>query len=56
MYKPDFKTECKECGATPTVVVVGHTCPATELCGFHFFLDRQMVDWNEWNNEPEDTE
>ena len=55
-YRPDFTLECKECGETPTVVVVGHTCPSTELCGFHFFLDRLMTDWSEWNNEQESTE
>ena len=50
-YHPDFDTECRLCGATPCVVVVGHKQPRTELCGPHFFHDSRMVDWELWNEE-----
>ena len=56
IYHPDFQTECRICGTTPTVVVEGHPQPDTELCGACFFHDRLMTDWSEWNNQPEDTE
>lgn len=56
IYKPDFMEECYHCGATPCVVVEGHIVPETHLCGVCFFHDRLMVDYEEWNNEPEDTE
>lgn len=48
-FRPDFDHECRECGATPTVLVIGHECPVTYLCGAHFFLDREMLDWEKWN-------
>lgn len=53
-YRPDFETECSECGRTPTVVVINHIHPSTELCGYHFFLDRKMVDWQLWNDDLDD--
>jgi hypothetical protein len=56
IYQPNFDGECRICGASPTVVVVGHTVPETQLCGAHFFNDRGMVDWEEWNHSPEATE
>ena len=56
IYQPDFQSECRICGTSPTVVVQGHTVPNTELCGPHFFKDRVMVDWELWNTLPEDTE
>ena len=56
VFKPNFDLECRECGAKPTVTVVGHICPDTELCGGHFFADRTMIDWELWNEQLEDTE
>lgn len=56
IYHPDFDKECKLCGRTPCVVVEGHLKPNTKLCGPHFFNDRSMVDWERWNDTPEDTE
>jgi hypothetical protein len=56
LYQPNFDDECLHCGKLPTVIVVGHLCPETELCGVCFFHDRLMVDWEEWNSEEESTE
>jgi hypothetical protein len=56
IFYPDFQAECRVCGASPCVVVDDHIQPETELCGQHFFHDRSMIDWNEWNEEVEDTE
>jgi hypothetical protein len=56
IYTPDFDEECFLCGTSPTVVVEGHTTPNTKLCGYHFFKDHTMVDWEEWNNQPDETE
>lgn len=56
IYRPDFDDECYKCGSTPTVIVEGHIVPDTRLCGPCFFGDRRMVDWEEWNTTPEDTE
>ena len=56
IYEPDFDEACFKCGATPTVIIPGHVVPDTKLCGVHFFNDRRMVDWEEWNTKPEDTE
>lgn len=56
LYRPDFQSECYVCGASPTVCVTGHVVPDTMLCGFHFFHDRAMVDWTEWNEREEPTE
>lgn len=50
-YQPDFDASCRICGSSPCVIVVGHIQPETELCGTHFFSDRMMRDWEEWNNE-----
>lgn len=55
-YQPDFTVECSLCDSRPCVVVVDHICPDTGLCGCCFFGDRLMIDWEEWNNQPEDTE
>lgn len=54
VFRPDFDNECRECGTTPTVIVEGHSCPHTHLCGPHFFADRSMVDWERWNDPVED--
>ena len=56
IYRPDFDTECYLCGSTPTVIVEGHVVPDTQLCGPCFFKDRRMVEWEEWNTQPDDTE
>lgn len=56
IYRPDFAGECRECGGSPTVVVLGHIVPDTNLCGVHFFADRTMVDWELWNLRDEDGE
>lgn len=56
IYRPDFNGECRECGTSPTVVVLGHIVPDTDLCGPHFFADRSMVDWELWNLRNEDTD
>lgn len=55
-YQPDFRADCSLCGSCPTVIVVGHSQPDTELCGPHFFADRLMADWTLWNDEVEATE
>lgn len=58
-FQPDFAGECRQCGTGPTVIVYDpehRRNSETDLCGVHFFNDRQMVDWEEWNNQPEDTE
>jgi hypothetical protein len=55
-YHPDFDEECRICGTSPCVVVEDHPQGDTQLCGVHFFSDRLMVDWEEWNSTPEDTE
>ena len=56
VFRPDFQGECRECGRAPTVIVVDHPVPDTELCGVHFFADRSMVDWELWNLRDDDTE
>lgn len=56
VYCPDFDNECRECGASPTVIVINHIVPDTDLCGPHFFADRSMVDWEMWNLRIEDSE
>lgn len=56
-YKPDFDEECRICGASPCVQVVGHVQPDTELCGIHFFKNLSMKDWELWNdNQLDDQE
>lgn len=55
-YKPDFDGECYVCGSSPTVIVIDHVVPDTNLCGVHFFNDRRMSDWELWNDEREATE
>lgn len=52
-YHPDFDGECRLCGTSPTVIVEGHVCPDTELCGVHFFKDPAMIDWQAWNDDDE---
>jgi hypothetical protein len=53
LYQPDHDGECRECGRTPTVHVVGHLKPDTELCGPHFFADGLMIDPDKWNEQEE---
>jgi len=53
-YTPDFEAECYVCGGSPCVVVEHHLQPNTLLCGPHFFHDPEMVDWNEWNDQPKE--
>jgi hypothetical protein len=54
MFTPNFQSECRECGNSPTVVVVGHEVPETELCGWHFWLDLEKIDWLSWNDDSEE--
>lgn len=56
IYSPDFDGECRECGSSPTVIVINHIVPNTDLCGPHFFADRAMVNWELWNHQPDETE
>ena len=51
IYHPDFSEECRECGASPCVVVEGHPSPHTQLCGTCFWHDSDMADWNLWNEQ-----
>lgn len=55
VFVPDFEIECRECGTKPTVIVVGHPIPETNLCGPHFFADRSMVDWALWNERDDES-
>ena len=56
LYQPDHDCECRECGRTPCVHVVGHLHPDTELCAVHFFLDRGKLDPDTWNEDYEEHE
>lgn len=56
IYRPNFDGVCHKCGNSPTVIVEGHIVPETLLCGPHFFNDKTMVDWDEWNTQPDETE
>lgn len=50
-FEPDFDTECRICGTSPCVIVVGHKhMPHTDLCGRHFFDDTAMINWELWND------
>lgn len=52
-YAPDFDMECRLCGASPCVLVVGHKQPDTELCGWHFFNSPELSNWELWEDfEP----
>lgn len=55
-YHPNFHSECRCCGTSPTVIVEGHCEPDTGLCGSCFFGDKAMYDWELWNGNREDTE
>lgn len=55
-YCPNFSGECRECGTSPTVIVIDHSTPDTDLCGCCFFGDRRMVDWALWNDPLDATE
>lgn len=52
-YIPNFDGECRICGTSPTVNVVGHKQPETDLCGRHFFDDPDMSDYEDWNDTEE---
>ncbi len=56
LYHPDFTSECRICGTSPTVVVDGHPQGETLLCGICFFGDRAMIEWELWDDEEEPTE
>lgn len=51
IYQPDFEAECRNCGTSPCVLVLGHPQPDTELCGRCFFDDEAMVIWELWNDD-----
>lgn len=53
---PNFEEECRICGTSPCVVVMGHKQPDTQLCGTHFFNDKARKDWESWNEAPETDE
>lgn len=55
-YQPNFARECRECGSSPTVIVIEHIQPETDLCGCCFFGDHRMVDYDLWNDRVEATE
>jgi len=57
-YKPDFESECyiQGCGRSPTVIVIDHVVPHTDLCGIHFFGDLSMGDWTNWNDPRDATQ
>jgi NMD protein affecting ribosome stability and mRNA decay len=58
IYTPIFDLECCRCGTSP-VVSIGEELVGvrnTGLCGVCFFADRLMVDWSEWNQQPDSTE
>ena len=55
-YCPDFEGECRICGTTPTVLVINHCLPETDLCGIHFWHDAEMAQWEDWNNETDDNQ
>lgn len=52
-HAPDFDKECRICGTSPCVIVVGHKQPDTDLCGSHFFNDKEMGKWELWNEQEE---
>ena len=52
LYIPDYETECRICGTVPTVTVVGHEVPETELCASHFWGENSTPgDWNQTDHE-----
>jgi hypothetical protein len=51
-FVPSFDLECRICGTKPTVVVTQHEEPETELCGVCFFEEKEMVEWEKWNDRP----
>lgn len=55
-FVPNFDIECRICETKPTVTVVEHVEPDTELCGPHFFADKTMVDYELWNDQLDATE
>lgn len=56
VYAPNFTIECQVCATKPTVVVIDHVQPNTELCGPCFFGEHMMVDWELWNDAMDATE
>lgn len=55
-FQPDFQSDCRICGTSPCVIVVGHPQPETSLCGIHFFLDGTAADWQEWNEREDESD
>lgn len=56
-YTPIFGQECARCDHDVCVGINGDEgVQSTGLCGVHFFADRTMVDWEEWNEGRESTE
>ena len=55
-YAPDFEGECYVCSTSPTVLVIGHKQPETNLCGIHFFNDPQAADWESWDDQETNDE
>lgn len=55
-YAPDFEDQCYLCGTSPTVIVVGHVQPQTQLCGPHFFDNQAMVSWEDWNEVEKESD
>lgn len=53
---PNFNGECRLCGTSPTVHIIGHPCPDSELCGPHFFrLGAEGTErWETWNEQEEE--
>lgn len=59
LFIPIFDLECEVCGDVPCVGINDPDCEgirSTRVCGPHFFRDRSMRDWTEWNSPKEGTE
>lgn len=59
LFIPIFDLECEVCGGVPCVGIQEPEATgvrSTGVCGVHFFRDRGMRDWEEWNAEKESTE
>lgn len=53
-FRPDHDSECRECGESPTVIVVAHKVPDTDLCGSCFFRNSRMSHPENWNDNNDD--
>ena len=59
MFIPIFDQECDICDSTPCVGIKDPEAQgirSTGACGIHFFRDRAMQDWEDWNTSMESTE